>query len=337
MNLTRCFIFTLIVAILCLAGCENQDDGLTPAPPATSKAVYILNGLGQTLSVIDVNTGIVTNNVASAGLYPNHVLYHNGKLFVVNSGSNNVQVFHADSYVLLGTITLALNSSPMTIAVLNDQKAYVACSTSDSVVVVNPATYAVVKSIAAGVGTTGIATANGKVYASNTAFDGTTYAYGQGTVTVINTSTDAVITTLDVGKNPQAIAVAPDGKLHVLCSGDYAATVGSIAVIDPGTDTIVKNFTIGGSPGNITIAANNMAYCGLFGAGLITYDASTYAIRDSSANPLLKKGGAGTVVDLAGNIYVADFSGDQVIMLDNTLAQKRVYDVGDGPLSLSVK
>jgi len=36
------------------------------------------------------------------------------------------------------------------------------------------------------------------------------------------------------------------------------------------------------------------------------------------------------------NIY-RSAAGDQVIMLDNTLAQKRVYDVGDGPLSLSLK
>jgi len=338
MKLTSVVLSTLVIAILLLVGCEKSDNGVTPAPPATSKAVYILNGLGKTLSVIDLNTNIVTNNVATVGLYPNQVLYYSGKLFVVNSGSNTVQVFNADSYASLGTITLPTNSNPMNIAILNDQKAYVACSMSNSVAVVNPTTFAVIKpAIAAGVGTTGIAIANGKVYASNTAFDGTTYAYGQGTVTIINTTTDVAGTPLNVGKNPQSIAIAPDGKLHVLCSGDYGAAVGSVSVIDPATDAIVKTLTIGGSPGNITIASNNMAYCGLFGTGLITYNASTYAIKDSSTNPLLKKGGSGTVVDLSGNIYVADFSGDKVYMLDNTYVQKKTYDVGDGPLSLGLK
>ncbi len=50
---------TLVIAILLVVGCEKKDDGVTPAPPATSKAVYILNGLGKTLSVIDLNTNIV--------------------------------------------------------------------------------------------------------------------------------------------------------------------------------------------------------------------------------------------------------------------------------------
>jgi hypothetical protein len=337
MKLKSFLLSTLVIAILLVVGCEKSDDGVTPAPPATSKAVYILNGLGKTLSVIDLNTSVATNNVATVGLYPNQVLYYNSKLFVVNSGSNTVQVFNADSYALLGAITLPANSNPMNIAILNDTKAYVACSMSNTVEVVNPTTYVAGKTIAAGVGTSGIAIANGKVYASNTAFDGTTYAYGQGTVTIISTTTDAVTTTLNVGKNPQSIAIAPDGKLHVLCSGDYGAAVGSVSVIDPATDAIVKTLTIGGSPGNITIASNNMAYCGLFGTGLVTYNASTYAIKDSASNPLLKKGGSGTVVDASGNIFVADFSGDQVIMLDNTYVQKKVYDVGDGPLSLSLK
>jgi len=41
-------LFTLTVAIGLLAGCEKSDDEVT-APPATSKAVYVLNGLGKTL------------------------------------------------------------------------------------------------------------------------------------------------------------------------------------------------------------------------------------------------------------------------------------------------
>lgn len=329
-------LFMLVAVILLVVGCEKKDDGVTPTPPATSSAVYVLNGLGKTVSVIDLNTGTVTNNVALTGLYPNHVLYYKSKLFVVNSGANNVQVFSADSYALLGTITLAANSNPMTIAILSDTKAYVACSVSNAVVVVNPSTYTVVKTIAAGVGTSGLAIANSKVYASNTAMDAN-YAYGQGTVTVINTTTDAVSLTINVSKNPQSIAIAPDGKVHVLCTGDYGTIVGSVAVIDPTTDAIVKNLTIGGAPGNITIGSNNMVYCGLFGTGLITYNASTYAIRDSASNPLLKKGGSGTVIDASGNIYVADFGKDQVIKLDNTYMQTKVYDVGDGPLSLSIK
>ena len=329
-------VLVAVVAILLglLVSCEKSESP-TETPAATSKAVYILNGLGSTISVLDLNTDAVTNNVAQCGTWPNQVAYYDGKLFVVNSGSNNVQVRSADTYALLGTIDLGANNNPMNIAILNAQKGYVTCSQSNTVKVVNLSTYSVTTTVAAGVGTTGITIASGKVYATNTA--STWPTYGQGTVTVINITTDAVITTINVELNPQAAAVAPDGKVHVVCTGDYGTAPGKVVVIDPATDAIVKTITVGGAPGNIAISGSSIGYLGTFGTGLITYNTTTYAIRDSSTNTLLKKAGSGTVIDASGNIYVADFANDQVVKLDNTHAVKKTYDVGDGPLSLSVK
>jgi YVTN family beta-propeller protein len=333
----KLFLLAIAGALLgVLVSCEKSESPTeTPAP--TSKAVYILNGLGSTISVLDLNTDAVANNVAQCGTYPNQVLYYDGKLFVVNSGSNNVQVRSADTYALLGTIDIGANNNPMNIAIVSAQKGYVTCSQSNTVKVVNLSTYTVTSTINAGVGTTGIIIASGKAYATNTAFNVSNFTYGQGTVTVINTTTDAVVTTLNVETNPQAAAVATDGKVHVVCTGDYGAAPGKVVVIDPATDAIVRTITVGGAPGNIAISGSNVAYLGLFGTGLITYNTQTYAIQDSSTNTLLKKAGSGTVIDASGNIYVADFANDQLVKMNSVHAVQKTYDVGDGPLSLSIK
>jgi YVTN family beta-propeller protein len=337
----RILVLALCCAVLGLVvGCEKSDNGTTPAPPATSSALYVLNGLGKTLSVIDLNTGGVTNNVANCGTYPNQVVYNNGKLYVVNSGSNNVQIFDATSFTLQATITLPANNNPMTIAILSDTKAYIACSQSNMVILVNPTTQGVVKNIPAGVATSGVIIANNKVYAmnSNYTFSGGGTVYGQGTVSVISTTTDTVVATINVGTNPQAAAIAPDGKIHVVCSGDYGATPGVVSVIDPTTDAVVKTVAVGGTPGNIAISSiSNRGYLGSFGTGLITYNALTYAIVDSVSHQLLGKGGSGTAIDLSGNVYVADFGNSQVDKLNVTDTLKATYNVGQGPLSLAIK
>lgn len=335
-----------IIGTMCVAmaffsfiGCEKDSSNpIIPPPAPTSEAIYVLNSLGASISTIDLAKDTVFNNLAIVGKWPNQILYYNGSLFVVNSGSNNVQVFDATSYALKGTIALGADNNPMMIAILSGTKAYVTCSQSNTIKVVNPTSFAVTKSIAVGVGATGIAIASGKVYVANTAFNGANYTYGQGTVTVISTTADTVVKTVNVQTNPQGCAVAPDGKVHVVCTGDYATAFGKVVVIDPATDNVSQTVTVGGSPGNIAISAAGIGYLGTFGAGLITYTSSTGAIKDSSTHPLLAgKDGSGVTFDLSGNIYVAAFGLDKVIKVDGTNAVKKEYIVGDGPLSITTK
>jgi len=321
--------------LLSFVGCEKSSDTVT-APPvaATSSVMYVLNSLGASISVIDLTKDTVYNNVATVGMWPNQILYSDAKLYVVNSGSNNVQVFDASTYALKGAIALGANNNPMLIAILSSEKAYVTCSQSNCVKVVNPTTFAILKTIPVGIGATGIAITNGKVYVANTAFDGATYAYGPGTVTVISTTADTVIKTISVSKNPQACAVAPNGKVHVICSGDYAAEVGKLVIIDPSTDAVTQTVTVGGNPSTIAVASTGTGYLGTFGKGIIRYNATSYAVQDSALNG---KDGSAVAFDLSGNVYVAAFGVDKVIKLDANNAVKREYAVGDGPLSLSAK
>jgi YVTN family beta-propeller protein len=321
--------------LLSFVGCEKDSNTVT-APPvaATSSVMYVLNSLGASISVIDLTKDTVYNNVATVGMWPNQILYNDAKLYVVNSGSNNVQVFDASTYALKGAISLGANNNPMLIAILSSDKAYVTCSQSNCVKVVNPTSFAVLKTIPVGVGATGVAITNGKVYVTNSAFDGATYAYGPGTVSVISTTADTVIKTITVSKNPQACAVAPDGKVHVICTGDYGAEVGKLVIIDPSTDAVTTTVTVGGSPSSIAVASTGTGYLGTFGKGIVRYNATTYAVQDSA---LSGKDGSAIAFDLSGNVYVAAFGVDKVEKLDASNVLKKEYAVGDGPLSLSAK
>lgn len=333
---TKLFVFTVIVAtVVFFTACDDNSTG--PEVPDSSEALFVLNSLANSISIIDLETDEVHNDVAVVGIWPSQISYYNNKLFVVNSGSNNIEIFDVENLNKLGTINLGPGNNPMNLVILNDQKGYVANSQSNTVIVFNPTNNTVTKTIDVGIGATGIAISNEKVYVANTAFDGATFTYGQGTITIIDTSNDTVIKTLNVPTNPQDIAVAPNGSVHVVCTGNYVDVLGKVVVINPSNDTIAQTIDIGGNPGKIHISENNIGYVGTFADGVFTYNATTYAIINSPTNPVINRGGSGIVSDTDGNIYIAVFTEDQVIKLNSNHEIVTVFDVGDGPGSLCVK
>jgi YVTN family beta-propeller protein len=65
-----------------------------------------------------------------------------------------------------------------------------------------------------------------------------------GTVTVIDTATNTVSTTIPVGPRPVGVAVSPDGaQLYVTNSDD-----GTVSVIDTATNTVSTTIAVGSSP-----------------------------------------------------------------------------------------
>jgi hypothetical protein len=335
----RCSVSLLALVLLAIGfwACEKSDNGVSPPPTSAAQTVYVINSLGMTISAIDVSKDTIYNNVATIGKWANQVVYYSGKLYVVSSYINGVQVFDASTYAQLGTIDCGASTNPMCIAILSDTKAYVTCSQANCVKVVNPTAYTVTKTINTDVGTTGILIANNKVYVANTAYNSTTYGYGQGTIQVINTTADTVAKTINVGMNPQALALDPTGMVHALSTGDYFSAFGEVAIINPSTDAVTQTVAIGGSPGNIALSAAGIAYCGMWSTGMITYNTSTKAIIHSSASPLLGLGASSVVFDKNGNAFVGDFSNDKVYKLNSADSLVRTYLAGDGPIGMCVK
>lgn len=67
---------------------------------------------------------------------------------------------------------------------------------------------------------------------------------GSNTVSVINTASNTVVSTINVGNSPIAVSVSPDNKrVYVANSGS-----GSISVIDAVNNTLIKNIGVGSYP-----------------------------------------------------------------------------------------
>ncbi|MBC8401168.1 MAG: YncE family protein [Candidatus Marinimicrobia bacterium] len=329
-------VLILSLAMFCFFACEDEPEDKDT--PEAALALYVLNAIGVTLSQVDLETDVVANDVATLGQWPNQVIFHNGKVYVVNSGTNNIMIFDPDNNFAAETpIALDDGNNPMNMVFYDNNTAYVSCSASGKVLKVNLSTKVVDMEITAGTGTTGICLANGKIYATNTGFN-PDYTYSPGTVTVINGSSGAVITTISVFLNPQAAATDPDGLVHVVCTGDWWSVFGKIAVIDPATDTVVDSVLTAGTPGSIAISeSDNMAYLAVWGAGLLSYNWETYTMVNDTSDYFWGAGGSGVTVDTEGNVFISIWDDDQVLKLDANETVLATYDVGDSPSSLALR
>src|SRR5450631_3619271 len=85
---------------------------------------------------------------------------------------------------------------------------------------------------------------------------GAPFAYasneGSGSVSVIDTATDNVTATLNVGGKPRGIAIAPDGKR--LYISEQAGN--ALLTIDTGSGTVVARTPLGDSPEAIYLSAD---------------------------------------------------------------------------------
>ncbi|MGA8330086.1 MAG: YncE family protein, partial [Mycobacterium sp.] len=137
----------------------------------------------------------------------------------------------------------------------------------------------------------------GDIYVTNPAAD----IDQNGSLSVIDPSTNTIVNTIVVGDDPTAVAVSPTGPE----AGDiYVASPrdGTIAVVDPSTNTIVHTIDIG-----------------YFANG-------PFALAVSPTGPE------------AGDIYAIDSSGDDTVSVIDPSTNTVVHtiDVGDFPSQLSV-
>src|SRR5262245_34649786 len=80
--------------------------------------------------------------------------------------------------------------------------------------------------------------------------------FGSNFVSVIDTSTNAVVNTIPVAGHASGVAVAPDGSRIYVAVGSPVVDVAhhALAVIDAATNAVVTTIPIGGSPTNVAIA-----------------------------------------------------------------------------------
>jgi len=325
-------IFTIIVNSAAIA----QD---------IPRTLYVLNGLGRTVSKMNLATQQIENDIITVGDVPSRILAKGENVYVVNSIPPSISVIDIKTDQIVQTINLAEGSNPWSMAFVGTNKAYVTNYLANSVSVVDLENGDLLKTIAVGNAPEGILVVENTAYVANT---GGFPNYSPSTVSIIDIQKDSVTKTLEVCTNPQDLALAPDGNIHVICTGNFSTISGKVYIINPFAPpdyvpSVVDSISLGGFPGDIQITKNGIAYVPDFGSNnsgfLYAYDVSTNEILFDAANPLLVGFGAMNVFydPQTDALFVNNFSEDNVQLIDVTNDSiLQTFPFGDGAQDMTI-
>ena len=258
---------------------------------------------------------------------------------VVSSRSNRVDVVDLDALAVRRSIDIGPGSNPYGVAVAGGDAAYVSCFLSDEVVRLDIAGGTVAKRIPVGRGPEGVLYLedHGDVYVALTGYTNIG-VYGEGAVEVIAAAADTVRTRLVVGKNPQNLGRAPDGTVHVACTGNYGIEEGRVFVIDAAVPAVVDSIPIGGSPVAVLMLSGDRGLTAGYAGGLKRYDPAT-RIAEEMASLAGDTWFTALVYDEADSLlYVSDFDDSMVHVVDPWAdVHVRSFRVGHGPVALALR
>ncbi|MGH3644630.1 MAG: cytochrome D1 domain-containing protein, partial [Mycobacterium sp.] len=167
---------------------------------------------------------------------------------------------------------------------------------------VTPAEAAVTDTIDVGDGLTyGMAVVGDRLYVLNSADD----LGGNGFVKMIDTSTKAVVGSIEVGSTPFALAVSGH-SLYVGNAGD-----GTVSVVDVATNTVVDQIDVGATPFGLEVSGDRL---------YVADHAGTVSVIDLNDNTELARipigGDPFGVAATADRVYVTNYVGGTVAVFD---------------------
>lgn len=303
------------------------------------RTLYVLNGLGRTVSKMNLETNQVDNDILTVGNVPSRIQAQGENVYVVNSIPPSITVIDIKTDQVVQTINLVPGSNPWTMAFIGVGKAYVTNYFANSVSVVDLLSGSLLNTIPVGVAPEGILVVDNTAYVANT---GGFPNYSPSNISVIDIEKDSVTKTIPVGTNPQDMALAPDGNIHVVCTGDFASITGKVYIIDPFADVdftaaVVDSVILGGIPGDIQVSKSGIAYVPDFGAGntgfLYAYNIFNNEVMFDAENPLMVGFGAMNALydPQTDQLFVTNFADDAIQLFDvvnNSVLQ--TFPFGDG-------
>jgi len=224
---------------------------------SAAEKIYVVNALGDQGTISRLENGAISNNIANTGKFPNDIKYHNGKLFVLNSGTNNVKIYDEPSLADAGSCELqAAGSNPWKMAISNS-KIYITSLYGTGVEVWTTGGVFVktitIPGLTPYAGTGAAFTVGNKVFINRNNYF---YDSGSGSMVyntekmfVINSETDEIITSFTSGVNVAAMEIDNNNKLHVLCTGNRANITGYVKTFNTTTYAMVDSLYLGSQPG----------------------------------------------------------------------------------------
>ncbi len=330
----RYITFTLVLVLIVI----------TASVVAQDRSLVIINGLGETMDEVNLVSGSANLDVATLGLYPNDVLVNGDKIYVINSGSDEVQIFDRNAFTPLGTVFLGGGRNPWSGAFLSADTLYVTNFVTSTISKVDIASQSVISEFPVGDAMAsdspeGILIKDRKAFVCLTSFDNL-FNYDDGKLEVYDLDADTLLKVIEVGINSQWVTEGYDGYLYVISTGNYADVEGWLYKIDPDALTKVDSLFLGGSPSSIAITKQGVAFIaagGFSGGGgaggqVYTVDLGGWQILHGPADPLETDFGVVDVLTVSDSTVVScNFDDDTVTEIDSTGTVLQRFNVGDGP------
>jgi YVTN family beta-propeller protein len=246
------FLALFLIATLLLAGCDLTEDSNDPT--LVTEGVVVANsgtfgGDGGPLTVYNPLDATATDNPVTVSFIHSLAL-QNDRLYVVdNAGttSGRITLLNPDTFERVGQ--LQSTRAPRSFAAVSDAKGYATNITFDAnfapvasiVSVFDLTTETLVDSIGVGVAPEGIAVTDGKAFVANS---------GGTTLSIIDTSTDAVTATLDLGCTaPNEVFVDDENEVVVVCQGS-ADQNAEVLFVDPASEQVQGRLTLDTAAGS---------------------------------------------------------------------------------------
>ena len=330
---------TLLISTLLIISCDNflTDNDDDNQNPNIEHRLYVLNGLGSTISLINLDDGTVDNDVYTTGIFPSDIQYINNKLYVVNSGDNNIQIIDIPSGSS-DIIELGDNRNPSHMELYGDNMGAVCNWISGTVSFLDFNINSVVTEVSVGAGLWGMTYYEGKIFTGITNYDPSSWSYGQGYVAVLDANTYALLDSIQVGANPGVLFIDHQNELNAVCTGDYFMMMGEVYRCNVNDYTVIDSYEIGGSPSYEALSEDGMVFLGNGGwvdeGYVLSYDSQSETILHGGADPIIlagEPGIQGLAIDNEGYIYACAFNSDHLIKMDADGNVLETYNVGDGP------
>jgi hypothetical protein len=310
---------------------------------AADRLAYILNSTGETLSKINLTTGVVDNDIVTIGSdiysYPNQIVVRDSLAYVIASGTDELQIIDLKRETTVDFINTGVSSNPYWMAFYDSQFVYVTLMLQNKIIKIDVLDGTIVHEMPTGVSPAGIVISDNKAYVVCSGYDFENYTFNPSKLFIYNLNDNSLINQLDVGLNAQYAAVDNLGNIHVVATGNYYDIFGEVYIIDSGLDEIINNFSVGGSPGLINIGPDSVAYIAAAGwsqSGYIfSYNTLTGEMFHDVGNPIEVGLNCLTAIPFQDStIFAASFSTDYINVIDSTGNRLMDYAVGDGPIHL---
>src|SRR5207249_1484915 len=156
-------------------------------------------------------------------------------------------------------------------------------------------------------------------------------------VSVIETGTNTVVTTVTAGTGPQAVAITPDGRFAYVVN----LTSNDVSVINTATNTVASTGAVGFGPFGVAITPKGaFAYVTAFGARCANGGVWVISTATNAVVATVPQAGCSTGVAITPDgafAYVANNSSSTVSVIETaTNAVVATLDVGVGPVGIAV-